>query len=109
MRSQSRPRIAVVVTEFAPHTHADVIVSRLIKGYHWKGEQVAPRVEVASLYLDQKPSHDIGVAMANEHGIPIFDTIGEALTLGGQGINVDGVVLVSPTAGCPIPPPQPPA
>ena len=94
MSEGARPKVAAIVTEYRPHSHADVIVGRLIKGYHWRGEHVPARVEVASLYFDQRPPNDIGVGIAKEHEIPVFGTIGEAIALGGSGVQVDGVVIV---------------
>lgn len=102
MNDRSRPRIAAITTEFAPHTHADVGISRLVNGYAWGDGFARPRTEVASLYIDQTPEHDIGRAFAAEHGIPVFETIGEALTLGGTGINVDGIVLIAEHGDYPV-------
>lgn len=62
-----------------------------------------PRVELAALYFDQVPDNDIGYALAEEHGIPVFRTITQALTLGGStrsndqpegSLAVDGVLIV---------------
>ena len=89
-----RNRIAAVVTEYRPNSHADVIVGRFLEGYHIAGRFHAPRVEVVSLYTDQVPEKDMSRAMAARHGVPIFPTIAEALTLGGETLAVDGVVLV---------------
>jgi len=49
---------------------------------------------VVSLYLEQTPETDIGRGMAARHGIPIFKSPAEALTLGGDSLAVDGVLLV---------------
>lgn len=58
------------------------------------GVATTPRLEVSSLYLDQSPAEDTGRALAARHRIPIFETIGEAMTLGGNGPLVDGVLLI---------------
>jgi hypothetical protein len=89
-----RKRVAAIVTEYRIRSHADNIVTRLLEGYalHW--EVVEPRIEVASLYMDQVPANDIGHELAAKHGVPIYATIREALTLGGNGLAVDGVVIV---------------
>ena len=89
-----RKRVAAVVTEYRIRSHADNIVTRLLEGYalHW--QVVAPRVEVAALYTDQVPANDISRELAARHGVPIFPTIREALTLGGGELAVDGVVIV---------------
>ncbi len=90
----SRPTVAVITTVFRPGSHADVIATRLIKGYEWEGEVIEPRVEVASIYIEQVGDDDMGVAMAEEYGIPRFDTVPETIAVGGAGVNVDGVVII---------------
>lgn len=89
-----RKRVAAIVTEYRIRSHADNIVTRLLEGYalHW--EIVPPRLQVASLYTDQVPANDISRDLAAQHGVPIFPTIREALTLGGNVLAVDGVVLI---------------
>lgn len=102
MGESARPRVAAVVTEYRPMSHADVIVGRLLEGYTLHGDRVEPRLEVASLYLDQVPANDIGRELAAKHGIPIFETIGEAMTLGGKGVAVDGVLLIGEHGNYPL-------
>ena len=43
-----------------------------------------PRVELVSIYLDQVDDRDIGVGLAAEHNVPIYPSIRQALTLGGE-------------------------
>ncbi len=88
------PRVAAIVTAYYPDSHADVIVTKLLEGYTLHGVPTAPRIEVASLFLDQTPLDDIGRRLAAEHGVPVFETIGEALAAGGSGVAVDGVLIV---------------
>ena len=47
------------------------------------------------MYIDQcdNPS-DIGKATAAKHGIPVFDSIKAAITLGGKGM-VDGIIILA--------------
>lgn len=95
-RSQQRkPRIAVLATYWgATRSHADWLVNKLIDGYWWQGAYVAPRIEVVSLYLHQHDTSLLGQKVANAKGIPIFKSVGEAVTLGGKELAVDGVVIV---------------
>lgn len=90
-----KPRVAALVTAYYPDSHADVIVSKLLAGYSLHGVRTEPRIEVASLFLDQTPFEDSGRALAAAHGVPLFDSIGEAIAVGGQGVNVDGVLVVA--------------
>jgi hypothetical protein len=90
----SRPRVAVITTVFRPGSHADVIATRLIAGYEWEGQVITPRVEIASLYIEQVGDDDMGVELADTHGVPRFETVPEAIACGGSGVNVDGVVII---------------
>ncbi|MBI3972895.1 MAG: hypothetical protein HY332_16585 [Chloroflexi bacterium] len=91
---EPRKTVAAIVTEYRVRSHADNIVTRLLEGYELHWTPVQPRVRVASLYTDQVPANDISRDLAGQYDVPIFPTIREALTLGGDGLAVDGVVLV---------------
>ena len=86
----SKKKIAAIITEYRPRSHADVIVSKFLKGFPTDEGLCAPRVEIASMYIDQFPESDMGRAMAQEHGVPIFHSIPAALCLGGRELAVDG-------------------
>src|SRR5438067_3038485 len=88
------PRVAAVVTTYFPASHADVIVSRLLKGYTLDGRGESPRMRLASLYTDQVPKNDISRKLAKKYGFPIYDKVADALTLGTGRLAVDGVLLV---------------
>jgi hypothetical protein len=90
----SRPKVAVITTIYFPASHADVIASRLIQGYEWQGQHVEPRVEVASIYLEQTRDDDMGVELIERFGIPRYETVAEAIACGTSGVNVDGVVII---------------
>ncbi len=93
---QKKPRIAVLVSFWgATRSHADWIVNKLIDGYWWHGAYVPPRVEVASVYMHQHDTSLLGQKVAKAKGIPIFKSVGEAVTLGGKELAVDGVVIVA--------------
>jgi hypothetical protein len=115
------PRVAAVVTAYYPRSHADVIVSKLLADYTHpaprdlarydfhraarnlteaplptddRGQLKRPRVQVVSLYTDQVPANDISREWSERSGVPIFGTVRGALTLGGDRLAVDGVVIV---------------
>lgn len=94
----ARPRIAVLVTFWgATSSHADWIVTKLIDGYWWDGAYKESRVEVASIFIHQHDTSLLGQRIAKSKGIPIFESVAEAVTLGGgEGgeLAVDGVVIV---------------
>lgn len=89
-----RPRVAAILNAYYPDSHADVFLSRLLGGYRLNGKTYQPRVEVASLYVDQFPMKDMAREQAEEYGIKIYPTVAEALRLGGKTLAVDGVASI---------------
>src|SRR5688572_18993254 len=93
--TQKRPRIACLVTYWgATRSHADWIITKLLDGYWWQGAHTPSRVEVVSVYIHQFQESTLGQKICKSKNIPIFKTVGEALTLGGKELAVDGVVIV---------------
>jgi hypothetical protein len=93
--TQKRPRIACLVSFWgATRSHADWIVTKLIDGYWWQGAHMASRVDVASVYIHQRETSGLGRKVCEAKGIPIFNSVAEAVTLGGKTLAVDGVVIV---------------
>lgn len=94
--AKERPRIACLVSYWgATRSHADWIVTKLIDGYWWQGAYTPSRVDVVSMYLHQHDESVLGQKVAKAKGIPVFRTVGEAVTLGGKELGVDGVVIVA--------------
>ena len=89
-----RKKIAAIITTFFPRSHADVVLTKFLKGFPTDSGLQEPQVDVVSIYMDQIHKRDIGVAMAQEHGVPMFRSIPEALTLGGKKLAVDAVLIV---------------
>jgi len=89
-----RPRVAAILNAYYPDSHADVFMGRLLGGYRLNGTSYQPRVEVASLYVDQFPLKDMAREQAEEYGIKIYPTVAEALRLGGKTLAVDGVASI---------------
>ncbi len=94
--AESRPRIACVVTYWAaPGSHADWIITKLLDGYWWKGQPILLRGwTLCPLTSTSFRKADWVQKVCKSKGIPIFNTVSEALTLGGKESAVDGVVLV---------------
>lgn len=92
--SGRRPRVACILNVYFPNSHADVFMSRLLDGYRLNGAWQSPRVEVASLYVDQFPVNDMAREQAADHGINIYPTVAEALRLGGSKLAVDGIAVI---------------
>jgi hypothetical protein len=93
--SQKRPRIACLISYWGlPTSHADWIVNKLIDGYWWQGAYTPSRVDVVAVYINQLDTSLLGQKVCKAKGIPIFKTVGEAVTMGGKELAVDGVVIV---------------
>ena len=92
--AMSRPKIAAIVTAYYPRSHADVIVTKFLKGFPTDDGLIPPEVDIVSMYLDQIHERDIGVETARQHDVPIYPSIPQALTLGGSELAVDGVLLI---------------
>ena len=86
-------KVAGVITIYRPFSHADVILGKILEGWEQKGGP-GPQLKLSSIYVDQFVSDDMARDISQRFGIPIFSTIEQALTLGGQSIAVDGVVSI---------------
>lgn len=92
--NKPKPRIAAITTVYYERSHADVFFSRILQGYRLNKKTYQPRLEVASMYLDQVPENDMGHGLAEEYGFQVYPTVAEALRCGGDRLAVDGVALV---------------
>ncbi|HET6572163.1 MAG TPA: hypothetical protein VFG68_01055 [Fimbriiglobus sp.] len=85
--------VAGITTVYRKWSHADVILGKLLEGYlHDDGEK--PAIRLVSLYVDQFPMEDMSKALAAKHGFRLCKSIPEALTLGGDKLAVDGVLII---------------
>lgn len=89
-----RKRIAAIITEYRPNSHADVIVTKYLKGFPTDAGLIAPRVDIASMYVDQYAENDLSRTFSKAHGVPVYPSIVQALTMGGKELAVDGVLLI---------------
>ncbi|NKB67670.1 MAG: hypothetical protein GKR89_11455 [Candidatus Latescibacteria bacterium] len=76
-------------------SHARTIVGKYLFGFNEDGQAPGPRCQIASLYTHQTPGDDISRAWSEQAGVPVFRTVHEALTLGGDALAVDGVLLIA--------------
>ena len=89
---QPKP-VAAIVTAYEKILHADVLLTKILAGWEQDGGP-GPALKLASLYVDQFGPKDLARPRARKYGVPIFDSIEGALTLGGNQIAVDGVISV---------------
>lgn len=93
--ASAKPRVAFLGTVVKKHSHAQHFLDRHTLGYTWNGGWQEPRIEVASVYVDQFPEEeDLARSRIARHKLKQFPSIAEALTLGGEKIAVDGVVII---------------
>ena len=76
-----RKKIAAIVTVYSDPSHADMIVSKFVKGFPLDDGVVEPRVDVVSIYMDQLHWNNVGMELAREQGITVYPSIRAALTL----------------------------
>ena len=90
-----RKRIAFIGTEVRTHSHAQHFLDRHAMGYTWSGRWQMPRFDIASVYIDQFPTEDLGKQRIAKYKLQAFPTVAEALTLGTSKLAVDGVVIIA--------------
>jgi len=95
-----KKKVAALISEYRPRSHADVIVGRLLQGYYLDGQHHEPGVEIVSMYTDQVADMDMSRQLAAQHGFALCASIRQALTLkadqsrGPRNLAVDGVLLI---------------
>lgn len=87
-------KVAALLTEFTPKSHAHVILENFIEPYLFNGKRVDSGMTVVGMYVDQFAKADMARGVSKEYGIPIFGTIGETLRAGGKSLAVDGVLSI---------------
>ena len=101
--SQSqRKRIAFLGTKVYQHSHAQHFLDRHAMGYTFAGRWQAPRLDIASVYIDQFEEPDLGKQRIEKYRLKAFGTIEEALTLGTSKLAVDGVVIIGEHGEYPV-------
>src|SRR3954453_1162949 len=94
-QSAAAPRkIAAIVTEYRPQSHKDVIVGKYLEGFNQDERPPYPRSKIVALFTEQVPKADMSRERAKKFNVPIFRTVADALTLGGDKLAVDGVLLI---------------
>ncbi len=87
-------KIAAIITEYRPMSHADVIVGKYLEGFNQDNQPPYPRSKIVSLFTEQIPKEDMSRERAKKFNVPIYRTVADALTLGGDKLAVDGVLLI---------------
>ena len=87
-------KIAAIISEYRQYSHADVIVTKFLRGFPTDTGIIPARTQIASMYVDQFPDNDLARGISAAFNVPIYPSIVKALTLGGRELAVDGVLLI---------------
>lgn len=95
MAAPAQPkRIAAVLTEYWLGSHSDVVIGKYLEGYNQDDAPPYPKSKIVSIFTEHVPANDLSRPMAKKHNVPVFRTVADALTLGGEQLAVDGVILI---------------
>lgn len=89
-----RPRVAVIFTVLRFRSHAYNILENFLGPYYFRGRLTDPGVDVVSFYADQFPADDMARDVSRRFQIPLYDSIEQALCLGGRQLAVDAVLAI---------------
>ncbi len=94
MPAQQRLKLALITTIWGWRNHANHMGERFLNGYPLDGQWHRPAMDIAGVYVEQRPEGDLTQQRADKHGFEIFPTIAEALRLGTDKLAVDAVLLI---------------
>ena len=98
-----RLRLALITTIWEYRSHANHMGARFLNGYPRRGRWHRPDMEIAGVYVDQvTEGDDLSRRHAETHGFGVYETIAEALRLGGDRLAVDGVLLIGEHGDYPV-------
>jgi hypothetical protein len=89
----AKKKVAAIVTEYRLHSHADVIIGKILEGFNYDGG-AGPSMQLVSMFVDQFPQGDMSRDLAKRYDFKICPTIEGALTLGASDLAVDGVLSI---------------
>ena len=87
-------KVAFITHIYRNSAHADVIGTKLFLGIPSDDGMVAPQVKIVSVFIEQVGANDTGIQIAAMNDTPVYPTVEEALTLGGDKLAVDAVIYV---------------
>src|SRR5688572_26348466 len=93
-KSAGKKRIALLANIYRNSAHADVIATKIFTSIPTDEGMVEPEIEIVSVWIDQIGANDTGVRIAKMNGAPLYPTIAEALTMGGDKLAVDAVLYI---------------
>jgi hypothetical protein len=94
-RSQpASKKLAIVTTAYYYLSHAYHIGGRFLNGYLRDGSHHFPDLSIAGMYVEQQKECDLSRELAAKNGFVIYPDVAGALTLGGERLAVDGILLI---------------
>jgi hypothetical protein len=93
-REKPTKKLAVVTTAYYYLSHAYHVCGRFLYGYLRDGQMHYPDFGIAGMYVEQQKDNDLSKELSKKHGFPLFPDVAGALTLGGDKLAVDGVLLI---------------
>ncbi|MCX6381793.1 MAG: hypothetical protein NT023_20350 [Armatimonadetes bacterium] len=97
-----RPRIAVLLTQYAAGSHGVCYCTKLLEGKQFDDHYEAPLCDVASIHLMEIAKNDVGVDTAKRHNVKMYPSIATALCCGGDTLAVDGVAIIGEHGNYPV-------
>ena len=79
-----------------------MVIGKYLEGYNQDDKPPYPRSKIVAMFTEHVPKNDMSRPMAKKYGVPIFRTVQEALTLGGDKLAVDGVILIGEHGDYPV-------
>ena len=87
-------RVAGIGTQYFKNSHCDVILTKIMEGWDHLGFE-GPKLELVSMYVEQKTDNDISSSKSTANQVPIYNSIEEALTLGTDDLQCDAVLSIA--------------
>src|SRR5262249_17331662 len=87
-------KLAVVTTAYYYLSHAYHICGRFLNGYLRRGHMHYPDFSIAGMFVEQTKEGDLSRELSKKHGFTLYPDVAGALTLGGDRLAVDGVLLI---------------
>jgi hypothetical protein len=92
---QPKRRLAVITTVYYYLSHSYHICGRFLHGYLRNGRMHYPDWSIAGMHVAQVGKNDLSQELSKEFKFNLYKTVQEALTLGGDKLAVDGVLLIA--------------